>query len=50
METTSAGDSKFLEEIERLCHACHKPKCSVFCAGICGRSYHKKCYEQILNN
>jgi len=22
----------------------------MFCAGVCGRVYHKKCYEQLLNN
>jgi hypothetical protein len=50
MENLSVGDAKYLEDIERLCFSCHKPKCTVFCSGVCGRSYHKTCYERVLNN
>lgn len=44
------GDQKFIENYERLCYNCWRPKCIYYCAGPCARAFHKKCWEKEANN
>lgn len=36
------------QDYQKVCFICLKPKCSVFCGGICSRAFHNLCWANYL--